>query len=211
MITRTIGNEAAALPARSTSFERFAGACAILAGASGFLYAVAFVVLQDFLLSGLFLMLGGLLTSVALLAVYERLRETDASFALLALVFGIASSLGSAVHGGYDLANAVNPPPSLPDLPNPVDPRGLLTFGVAGIALFVVAWLIGRSGRFPRGLGYLAYVSAVLLLTLYLGRLIILDPTNLVILVPALLNGFLVNPIFYLWLGLVLLLRARGT
>ena len=59
------------------SFKRFAGVCAILTGVSGFLYAVAFVVLQDALLSGLFLMLGGLLTTVALLAVYERLRETD--------------------------------------------------------------------------------------------------------------------------------------
>ena len=210
MKTRSVEDGADAPPARSTSFERFAGACAILAGASGFLYAVAFVVLQDAPLSGLFLMLGGLLTSVALLAVYERLRETDASFALLALVFGLAGSLGSAAHAGYDLANAVNPPASLPDLPNPVDPRGLLTFGVAGIALFVVAWLIGRGGRFPRGLGYLAYVSAVLLLALYLGRLIVLDPTNPVILVPALLNGFLINPIFYLWLGLALL-RGRST
>lgn len=44
---------------------------------------------------------------------------------------------------------------------------------------------------------------------LYLGRLIVLDPTNPVILVPALLNGFLVNPIFYLWLGLALL-RGRS-
>ena len=210
MMTRPVDNEAGALPARSTSFERFAGACAILAGASGFLYAVAFVVLQNVLLSGLFLMLGGLLTTVALLAVYERLRETDASFALLALVLGIAGALGSAVHGGYDLANAVNPPASLPDLPNPVDPRGLLTFGVAGIALFIVGWLIGRGGRFPRRLGYLAYVSALLLLALYLGRLIVFDPTNPLILVPALLNGFLINPIFYLWLGLALL-RGHST
>jgi hypothetical protein len=210
MTTRTVGNETGVLPARSASFERFAGVCAILAGVSGFLYAIAFVVLQSVLLSGLFLMLGGLLTSVALLAVYERLRETDASFALLALVLGIAGSVGSAVHGGYDLANAVNPPPSLPDLPNPVDPRGLLTFGVAGIALFVVAWLIGRGGRFPRGLGYLAYISAALLVVLYLGRLIVFDPTNPIILVPALLNGFLVNPIFYLLLGLSLLRGRRS-
>ncbi len=86
----------------------------------------------------------------------------------------------------------------------------MLTFGVAGIALFVVAWLIGRGGRFPRGLGYLAYVSSVLLVALYLGRLIVLDPTNPVILVPALLSGFLIYPIFYLWLGLALL-RRRST
>jgi hypothetical protein len=203
MSTRTAGG--GALPLRSTSFEKFAGVCAILTGATGFLYAVAFVVLQDALLSGLFLMLGGLLSTAALAAVYDRLRKTDAAFALWALLLGISGALGSAVHGGYDLANSINPPPSLSaDLPNQVDPRGLLTFGIAGIALFVVAWLILRGGQFPRGLGYLAYLSAVLLVALYLGRLIILEPTSPVILVPALLNGFLINPIFYVLLGLAL-------
>jgi hypothetical protein len=209
MTARTSGGEAGSVPVRSASFERFAGVCAILAGAFGFLYAVAFVVLQNALLSGLFLMLTGLLTTAALVAVYERLRETDSSFALLALVLGVAGSLGSAVHGGYDLANVINPPPTMPDLPNQVDPRGLLTFGVAGIALFVASWLIVRGGRLPRGLGYLGYGSAVLLLALYLGRLIVLDPTSPLILVPALLSGFLANPIFYVWLGLALLRGRR--
>ncbi len=210
MTTKTTDNDAGAIPVRSASFERFAGTCAILAGIAGFLYAVSFIILQNALLSGLFLMLSGLFTSAALVAVYQRLRETDASFALFALFLGLAGALGSAVHGGYDLANVINPPsPSVPDLPNPVDPRGLLTFGVMGIALFIVAWLIGRGRQFPRGLGYLAYVSAVLLVVLYLGRLIIFDATNPVVLVPALLNGFLVNPIFYLWLGLTLLRGQR--
>lgn len=205
MTTETM-HDAASSPARASSFERLAGWCAILTGASGFLYAVSFVVLQNPLLSGLFLMLGGLLGTAVLTAVYDRLKETDAAFALLTLLFGVAGALGAAVHGGYNLANAINPPPSLPtDLPNPVDPRGLLTFGAASIALFVIAWLIGRGVRFPRGLGYLAYLSAVLLLALYLGRLIILDPTSPLILVPALLNGFLINPALYVWLGLALL------
>ena len=211
MTTTTTENNAGAVPVRSASFERFAGACAVLAGITGFLYAVAFIILQNVLLSGLFLMLVGLFTSAALVAVYQRLRETDASFALFALLLGLAGALGSAVHGGYDLANAINPPSSsMPDLPNPVDPRGLLTFGVSGIAPFSVAGLVGRGGQFPRGLGYLGYVSAVLLVVLYLGRLIVFNPASPVILVPALLNGFLVNPIFYLWLGLALLRRQSA-
>lgn len=210
MTTEATENNTGTAPLRSAPFERFAGTCAILDGIAGFLYAVAFIIMQNMLLSGLFLMLGGLLTSAALVAVYERLRETDVSFALLALLLGIAGALGSAVHGGYDLANAINPLVAVPpDLPNPIDPRGLLAFGVAGAALLVVAWLIVRGGQFPRGLGYLAYLSAVLLVVLYLGRLTILDPLNLVVLVPALLNGFLVNPALYVWLGLVLF-RTRG-
>lgn len=211
MTTRTEAGRAGAPTLRFASFERLAGVCAILVGVSGFLYAVAFVVLQNALLSGLFLMSGGLLTTAVLVAVYERLRRTEATFALWALLLGMAGALGSAAHGGYGLANAINPVSPVPaDLPNPVDPRGLLTFGVAGIALLVVAWLIGRGAEFPRGLGYLAYASAALLLALYLGRLILLDPTNPMILVPALLSGFLINPALYLWLGLALL-RGPGS
>jgi CubicO group peptidase (beta-lactamase class C family) len=71
----------------------------------------------------------------------------------------------------------------------------------------VVARLMGVE---PPPLGYLGYVSAVLLLVLYLGRLIILAPTSPVIVVPALLNGFVANPIFYVWLGLGLL-RGRSS
>ena len=76
--------------------------------------------------------------------------------------------------------------------------------------MFVVAWLILRGGRFPRGLGYIAYLSAVLLVALYLGRLVILEPTSPVILVPALLNGFLVNLALYILLGLAFL-RGGGS
>jgi hypothetical protein len=53
-------------------------------------------------------------------------------------------------------------------------------------------------------LSYLGYLAAVLLIILYLGRLIIYTPTNPVILIPALLSGFLVNPIWYIWLGISL-------
>jgi hypothetical protein len=187
------------------SFESFAGLLAILTGIAGFLYSIAFIVLQSNLLSGLFLMLGGLLSTAIWVAVYNRLRDTDATFALWALLLGITGALGSAIHGGYDLANAISPPPSLPpDLPSQIDPRGLLTFGVTGVALFVVAWLMGRGGSFPKGLSYLGYLLAVFVVILYLGRLIILAPTNPLILVPALLAGFLLNPAWYLWLGFAL-------
>jgi hypothetical protein len=102
-----------------------------------------------------------------------------------------------------------NPPDanllSLANLPNQVDPRGLLTFGVAGVGLFVVAWLMGRGAQFPNGLGYLGYALAVLLVILYLGRLIVLQASSPLILVPAVLAGFLANPIWYIWLGITLL------
>src|SRR5918911_1067786 len=96
----------------SASFERFAGACAILTAITSFLYAVAFIILQSMLLSAVFLTAVGLLSSAVLVAVYYRLRETNAAFALWALVLGIAGALGSAVHGGFDPTQSVNPPSS---------------------------------------------------------------------------------------------------
>ena len=191
-----------------TSFEKFAGWSAILAGVSGFLYSVSFIVLQNDLLSALFLMLGGIFSTAALTGLYQRLRGTESGFALLALLLTLSAALGSAIHGGYDLANALHPPASLNnDLPNPIDPRGLLTFGIAGLGLFLFSWLMNQERMFPGGLAYLGYASAVLMIILYLGRLIVLQATNLTIVIPALLEGFIVNPLWYVWLGRTLLKR----
>ena len=185
-----------------TSFEKFAGWGAIFAGLSGFLYSISFIVLQDDLLSALFLMLGGLFSTSALTALYQRLRGTESGFALLGLLLSLSAALGSAIHGGYDLANALHPPDSSTAGPNAIDPRGLLTFGVSGLGLFLLSWLLTQDIRYPKGLAYLGYLSAILMIVLYLGRLIILQATNLAIVVPALLEGFIVNPIWYVWLGL---------
>jgi hypothetical protein len=189
-----------------TSFERFAGWSAVLAGISGFLYSISFIVLQNDLLSALSLMLGGLFSTAALTALYQRLRETESGFALLGLLLSLTGVLGAAIHGGYDLANALHPPSSpVSGLPNAVDPRGLLTFGVSGLGLFLLAWLMTQNMSFPKGLAYLGYLSATLMIILYLGRLIILQATNLAIVVPALLEGFIVNPLWYVWLGIIFL------
>ena len=189
----------------SASYDRFASSCAIGAGAAAFLYSVAFVVLHSDVLSALCLLLVGLLSVPVLVSVYGRLRATDGSFALWALILGMGGALGSAVHGGYDLANGLHPPANLNvDLPSQIDPRGLLTFGVTGLGVWVVAWLIVKSGRLPKALGYLGYVSGTLLIVLYLARLIVLDANSPLVLLPALISGFLAGPAWYIWVGLVL-------
>jgi hypothetical protein len=180
----------------------------VLAGVAGFLYSLAFIVLKSDLLSALFLLLGAFFASSALTELYGQLRETDSSFALWGFLLALAGALGSLIHAGYDLANAINPPAGVnADLPSSIDPRGLATFGLAGIGLFVLAWLIVRSRKFPAGFGYLGYLSAILMIILYLGRLIVLQATSLVIVIPALLEGFILNPLWYIWLGILLLRR----
>ena len=139
---------------------------------------------------------------------HDRLREEhpDGVAHLRSLILGLAGAVGSMVHGGYDLANAINPPPDFTtELPNQVDPRGLLTFGLGGVALLTLGWLAHRSrGMFPSQLGYVGYLSGALSIILYLGRLTVLSASSPIILAPALLNGFIVSPLWYVWVGLVL-------
>jgi disulfide bond formation protein DsbB len=209
MATTAMSRSGEAVVPAASEFDRLAGICGVLVGVASFVYAIAFVVLKNDGLSAAMLGVSGLLTTVLFVALYERLRPVDAPLALLGLLLGLAGALGALIHGGYDLANALHPPvtPNT-DLPSAVDPRGLLVFGVAGIALLIVATLIGRTDGFPRGLAMLGYVSAVLLIVLYLGRLIILDAKHPLIVVVAILSGFLVNPAWNIWVGLSLL-RAR--
>lgn len=198
-------------------FERFAGMCAIVAGAGAFAYAVAFVLIlrsapkAAATASALFLLVGGLLSAVVVVALYQRLRQTEPSFALLGLQLGTVASIGSAIHGGFDLANIVKAPGlGLGNLPNPVDPRGLLTFGVTALAVAVFAWLIVRSDSLPTRLGHLGFAAAVLLVVIYLGRLIVFNPKSPGLLVAALLAGFFVNPGWFVWLGRELLRGIPG-
>jgi hypothetical protein len=193
----------------STSYERFAGGCAFAAAAAGLAYSVAFVlVLRDVggraveTLTALLLLAGGLLSVAVILGLYGRLRTVDPGHALLAAVLGAAGGLGAAIHGAFDLANAVNDPGRTLGLPNPVDPRGFLTFGLTGLAVLAVARLVFMGAPLARRVGVVGVVAGVLLIVVYLSRMIILDAKNPVVLGSAVLLGFLVSPAFYVLVGL---------
>jgi hypothetical protein len=186
----------------SSAYQRFAGLCAVLAGVLTLLYSISFILLVNETLSSLCLLANGLLATAVIVGLYEQLKGADGSFALWALLLGLAGAIGSALHGGYDLAAVLHShAPVDPNLPSAMDPRGLLTFGASGIGLWVFAWLILRSNALPRGIGYLGYLVAALQIILYLGRLIVFDAANPLIVAPALLAGFIATPIWYVWLG----------
>src|SRR5881275_2374069 len=88
----------------STAYERFAGVCAMLLGALTLLYSVSFIILVSEALSSFCLLANGVLASAVLVALYERLKAAYPSFALWALLLGLSGAIGSALHGGYDLA-----------------------------------------------------------------------------------------------------------
>ena len=195
----------------SSAYQHFAGVCAVLAGALTLLYSISFILLANEALSSVCLLANGLLATAVLVGLYELLKPADSSFALWALLLGLAGAIGSALHGGYDLAALLHPhAPVDPNLPSAMDPRGLLTFGASGVGLWVFAFLILRSTALPKAIGYLGYLVAALQIVLYLGRLIVFDATNPLIVVPALLAGFLATPIWYVWLGVSLWRGARA-
>lgn len=193
----------------SWPFERLAGALAFAVAVGAFVYALLFVYIveeapdwvQDlwfFILLG-----GGLATIPVLIAVYYRLRETNAGVALTALIFGLAGSLFGVLHGAYNLGLEVTPPNDYDAevVPGP-DDKGIFRYAVAGLALILMSWLIQAGGRFPRPLAYLGYLSGAVLVFIYIGRLYdFITPDDYVSLIPPLVYGLVLHPAWYAWIG----------
>jgi hypothetical protein len=196
-------------PAQSVDVLATASVAAFLAAGCGLLYSISFVVLTRASaslgtgLSSIFLMLGGLFGAAALVGLYERLRGSAGTYVVWVLGVGVAGAMAAVLHGGYDLANVLHPPGGTTNLPSAVDPRGLGTFGLAGIGVLGFSLLMGGTPGLA-GLRNLGLLSGALLIVIYLARLIILTPTNPVVLLPAAVEGFIVNPLWYVWLGVVL-------
>ncbi len=200
----------------AAAYERLAGTGAIAAGIGGIVYSVAFLggVVAGWApqlgltVASIALMVGGFLSVLVLVALYRRLLDSAAAVGLLGLMLVAVGATGAMVHGGYDLANTIHPPVAdllaEAELPSGIDPRGLLTFGLSGLGLLVLTWQSRRSGTLPGNLATLGMAVGALLVVVYLGRLIILTPTNLLVAIPAAATGLLLSPLFYIWLGLEL-------
>jgi hypothetical protein len=186
-------------------FDRLAGWCALLGAALAIVYAIGFVVLKSAPVYSSARLAGVIVSTVALFAVYERVRAAG-PLASVGLALAVAGTLGAAIHGGFDLAVVFHPGAPGPSGPFAVDPRGLLTFGVAGLGVLVLSWAGLSVEGLPRNLVYLGFVLAIVLIVIYLGRMIVLEPTNILVLGPALV-GAILSPIWYAWVGWLLVSR----
>jgi hypothetical protein len=209
------GGQGGSFPSVTRSFERFAAFAAFFVAAGGLLYSLLFIFIVEgesgFVNKLWFftLMIGGLASIPVLVAVYGRLRVTDPGFALVALLLGLSGALGGILHGAYELAALVTPPdPGYYPGPEAVS-KGVLRYGIAGLALILIAWLIHRGGAFPRILAYLGYLGGAILVFIYIGRLYdFINPGDYVSLVPPIAYGFVIHPLWYLLLGRELLRTA---
>jgi hypothetical protein len=196
--------------------ERLAGGVAIAAGIGGIVYSVAFLggVVAGWtpdlgkMVSSIALLVGGIFTVAVMVAIYRRLLPVAAAAALLGLALVVIGATGATVHGGFDLANAINRPVSDPladaKLPSPIDPRGLLTFGLSGLGLLLLMVKAREFAVITPRLAGLGVLVGALMIVVFLGRLIVLDPTNPLVAAPAALTGLVLSPAFYIWLGLEL-------
>jgi hypothetical protein len=192
-------------------FERLAGLCSVLVGFGALVYAIIFITIVEGNTETepwFAILLGGALATVpVLIAIYFRLREFDEGIALTALVLGLFGAFGGVLHGGYELAALITPPDTeIGVYPGPESvTKGVLRYLVGGLALLLIAWLVGASGALPRGIAYLAGVGGVLLVFIYIGRLFdFITPGDYLSLTAPIVYGFLVHPALYGWIGLTL-------
>lgn len=196
--------------AEVSPFEKFAGISAILAAGVSVLYGVFFALALrgsevTATPSAILLMASGLLGIVVVCALYECFKNLDSGFALLALVLGVLGAAGAFIHGAHDLSTLVGPGEVTGTGANSVDPRGVLVFAISGLSVLIFARLIVVGTRLPLNLGWIGYGLAALLLLLYLGRLLVLDPGQPLLRLSAILAGFVLNPLWNLWIGVELL------
>jgi hypothetical protein len=183
------------------SLQRTAGLAALFAALGGILYGYFFVIVGNVAVASALLMLGGLLLTVIIVVLGSSLEEVNRPLARWAIGVGFLGAVLSVIHGGYDLANQIHPPgASAGDLPNPADPRGLATFGLTGVSVLILGRLMSRSADYPRGLAGAGQALGLIMIVIYLGRLIILDPSNPVVRV-ALALGVIANTVFLVWIG----------
>lgn len=219
---------------QNSSLIRWGGLAAIGVGLCSLLYGVLYVALivlgpkmlppESLLTFGaqstsLLLGLSGLLGLVATVAFFEKLRAAGEGWARLALWFGMFSALLGGLHGWsdfvrnpalarlYEQPNLASVADTIIALPSPIDPRGIGTFGLAGLGMLVLGSLIARTPDLPRNLANVARFGAVLLLLIFIGTVLWSDGYGLafaryLFLVPGPIQSIIVGPLFYIWFGL---------
>jgi hypothetical protein len=195
-------------------FQKIAGWSAVIVGVLSLLYALFYLVISrqsEYLGTfGSWVILGasGLFSSAAYVGLYQRLKSQFEGLGLWALALGVMSSFATLQHGVYQalivrgLRISDAPTREAIDtarrLFSQVDPAGLATFLVVGIASFLFGWMILRGASLPKGLGYLGIINAVLLVVLFLASAL---GNQTLILISGGLTSVIFGPIWWIWLG----------
>jgi len=182
-------------------FRRTASWCAFGIAALSVLYAVVFLgfvrtdaanTTASALANGL-IGLSGILATFAVIAVGDRvdgaagrwLRVVGVGWALLSAAHGVSAAISDAQGLATSAISAT-------------DPRGLATFGLAGLWSIVLGLAIRSGTSFPRGLGIVALVNGVDLLVLFVATA---TGAGTLILVTGGLASVILGPLQWAWIG----------
>ena len=137
---------------------------------------------------------GGLATTIAVVSASSRVNG-DASRWLIAV--GVGYALLSAAHGTFAAIAEVQGVPA--NDVSPTDPRGLASFGLAGLWVLTLGFEI-RSGNssLPSGLGWLAIANGLVLIALFFATV---AASEGLILVTGPLTAIILGPAFWIWTG----------
>ena len=188
-------------------FATVATAAGFVAAAAGLVYTVTFalVVQKGYhwaeWASSVALLVGALAALVVFVAAHRRFTGDEAEFGVLALVLGAIGSMAALTHAVFDiavLAKPANAPPGTgTGVPFQMDPRGLGTFALTGVALALFGWLGFRAGVLAPGARLLAIAAGACLVIVFLGRLIVLNPKSNAVKPFAILAGLALAPATY--------------
>jgi hypothetical protein len=182
-------------------FRRTASWCAFGIAALSLLYAVVFLgfvrtdaanTTASAVANG-FIGLSGILATFVVIAVGDRV---DGAAGRWLRVVGVGWALLSAAHG---VSAAVSDAQGLAAGPiSATDPRGLATFGLAGLWSIVLGLAIRSGTSFPRGLGMVALVDGVDLVVLFLATA---TGAGTLVLVTGGLASVILGPLQWAWIG----------
>jgi hypothetical protein len=187
------------------AFSRRAGFQAYLIAAFSLVYAVVFLGFvrnhpentQAAALAWALIAGAGLAATITTTSAASRIGG-DARWWLTAI--GVGYGLLSAAHGTFE-AIAIEQNVILPAI-SPTDPRGLATFGLAGLWAFTLGLeTVAGNGVLPRNLGWLAIVAGFDLIVLFFATVAAYEG---LILVSGGLASVILVPAFWIWTGRVL-------
>ncbi len=219
-----------------TSLQRWGGLATIGVGICSLLYGILYVVFVVFgprldpapslisfgvQITNLLLALSGLLSLIAVVTIFQKVRGASEGWARLALWFGMFGALLGGLHGWYDLirnpilAQAFDQAASAPaatliaNLPSVIDPRGAGTFGLTGLFFLILGLLLYRVEGIPTRVAQLALFASLLLELIFLGTVFYagglgIGAARYLFLVAGPLQSILIGPIVYVWLGTIL-------
>ena len=143
-----------------------------------------------------------------IVALYYRLRSVNEGWAFFATLVGLVASVGTIANALYQVAHlqyvALAGDANLARVeflaPSPINPYGIMTFGLTGLWFLIAALLMLRT-NVPRLLSYLGLVAFADLAAGFIGSI---AGIGILATIAALIAGAVGGPIFWLWLGIVL-------